>query len=98
MTSTVPPPGFSGLDPCHDILVAGDNAWSMLSAVAEAFAGDPARLVSVSGARFTDGDCALSLRVGGIDPDRAEAIADAIAAHPGVRLSRIEHILWRART
>lgn len=91
-----------GLDPCHDLLVAGRDAWMMLAAVADAFAGAPngpaAQLLSLSGSKFTDGDCALSLRVGGIDPGEAGRIADALAQHPDVRLSRIEHIVWKART
>jgi hypothetical protein len=96
MTSDFPAP--AGLDPCHDILVAGPDEWSVLAAVADAFGGAPARLLSMSGARFKDGGCTLELRVDGIDPQRAQGIADAIAAHPQVRLSRIEHIVWKART
>jgi hypothetical protein len=90
-------PSPAGLDPCHDLLVAGEDAWTMLAAVAGAFAGAPAQLLSMSGSRFTDGDCTLSLRVGGIDPGEAGRIADALAAHPDVRFSRIEHILWRTK-
>ena len=77
-----------GLDPCHDLLVAGEDA----------FSGAPAQLLSMSGSRFNGGDTTLSLRVGGIGPGEAGRIADAIAAHPDVRLSRIEHIVWKART
>jgi hypothetical protein len=47
--------------------------------------------------RFSDGDCTLSLRVGGIDPAEAGRIAGALADHPDVRLSRIEHIVWKAK-
>jgi hypothetical protein len=90
-------PASVGLDPCHNILVAGADEWSVLAAVAGAFGGAPARLMSLSGARFGEGGCTLELRVEGIDPARAQAIADAIAAHPDVRLSRIEHIVWKAR-
>lgn len=92
----------AGLDPHHDLLVAGADAWTMLAAVAEAFAGAPnapaAQLLSMSGSKFTDGDCTLSLRVGGIDPGEAGRIADTLAQHPDVRLSRIEHIVWKARS
>jgi hypothetical protein len=94
MTADFAPPG---LHPCHDLLVAGDDPWTMLAAVAGAFAGAPAQLLSMSGSRFTDGDCTLSLRVGGIGPGEAGRIADTLAAHPDVRLSRIEHIVWKAR-
>jgi hypothetical protein len=88
---------LSTLEPCHDITVSGGDPWSMLAAVGQAFAAAPAELVSVSGARFMGGDCTLSLRVGGIAPETASAIADALAAHPDVRLSRVEHIIWRPR-
>lgn len=102
MTATDLPSKPAGLDPCHDLLVAGADAWMMLAAVADAFAGAPngpaAQLLSLSGSRFTDGDCTLSLRVGGIDPGEAGRIADTLAQHPDVRLSRIEHIVWKART
>lgn len=87
----------AGLEPCHELLVAGADAWTMLAAVAGAFSGAPAQLLSMSGSRFTDGDCTLNLRVGGIGPGEAGAIADALADHPDVRLSRIEHIVWKAR-
>jgi hypothetical protein len=87
----------AGRDPSHNILVSGADEWSVLAAVAAAFGGAPARLVSMSGARFTEGGCTLELRIDGIDPAHAQGIADTIAAHPDVRLSRIEHILWRAR-
>jgi len=87
----------AGLEPCHELLVAGEDAWTVLAAVAGAFSGAPAQLLSMSGARFTDGDCALNLRVGGIDPAEAGRIAGALADHPDVRLSRIEHIVWKAR-
>jgi hypothetical protein len=92
MTADVP-----GLDPCHNITVAGADEWSVLAAVAGAFGGAPARLLSMSGARFGENGCSLELRIEGIDPMRAQHIADAIAAHPDVRHSRIEHIVWRAR-
>jgi len=87
----------AGFDPCHDLLVAGADPWTMLAAVADAFSGAPAHLLSMSGSRFTDGDCTLNLRVGGIDPGEAGRIADTLAAHPDVRLSRIEHIVWKVR-
>lgn len=88
---------IGGLEPCHELLVAGEDAWTMLAAVAGAFSGAPAQLLSMSGSRFTDGDCTLNLRVGGIGPGEAGRIADALADHPDVRLSRIEHIVWKAR-
>lgn len=87
-----------GLDPCHDILVSGPDEWSVLAAVADAFGGAPARLLSMSGARFGEGGCTLELRVNGIDTSRAQGIADIIAAHPNVHLSRIEHIVWKAKS
>lgn len=91
-------PAPAGLEPCHNILVAGADEWSVLAAVADAFDGAPARLLSMSGARYGEGGCALELRVDGIDPARAQGIAEAIAAHPDVRVSRIEHIVWKARS
>ena len=103
MTALNANPTPAGLDPCHDLLVAGADAWTMLAAVADAFAGAAdgpaaAQLLSLSGSKFTDGDCTLSLRVAGIDPGEAGRIADTLAQHPDVRLSRIEHIVWKART
>jgi hypothetical protein len=86
-----------GLEPCHELLVAGEDAWTMLAAVAGAFSHAPAQLLSMSGARFTDGDCTLRLHVSGIAPLEAGRIAEALADHPDVRLSRIEHIVWKAR-
>ena len=97
MSAEAPVQFLAGLEPCHDLLVAGDDAWTMLAAVAGAFSGAPAHLLSMSGSRFTDGDCTLNLRVGGIAPQEAGRIADALADHPDVRLSRIEHIVWKAR-
>jgi len=91
-------PSPAGLDPHHDLLVAGADPWTMLAAVAGAFAGAPAQLLSMSGARFTDGDCTLNLRVAGIDPGEAGRIADELSQHPDVRLSRIEHIVWKVRS
>lgn len=98
MFAATPPPGLPGLEPCHEIRLAGANIWSMLSAVAMTFAGEDARLDSVSGGKLVDGDCLLTLRIGGIEPDRAAQIAGILADHPQIRLSRIEHIVWRARS
>lgn len=102
MTAPDVSPKPAGLDRRHDLLVAGADAWIMLAAAAHAFAGAPngssAQLLSLSGSKFTDGDCTLSLRVAGADPGEARRIADTLAQHPDVRLARIEHIVWKART
>lgn len=90
-------PDLPGLDPCHDLLIAGADPWVVLAAAAAVFEAEGAELLSVSGAQFADGDCALNVRVRGIDCARAEAAAEAIATRPRVRLSRVEHVLWRAR-
>lgn len=97
MTAHSNEPTFAGLQPAHDLLVAGSDPWSVLAAAAEAFAGSAAELQGLSASRFTDGDCALSFRVAGISPSEAGRVADALAARPDVRLSRIEHIVWKAR-